>query len=149
MAHAPVLKVQVWIYTQNPSDRTYHFLLLKTRPERGGFWQPVTGGVDPGEALEVAALREAKEETGLAFLHTPVPLGRSFEFESRGKTVGEQGFHLKVQSLHSDLPPAVQLDPHEHVDSLWVSAEAAFQLLKYESNSQLLRKLVAQLQSVS
>jgi lipoyl(octanoyl) transferase len=39
-------------------------LLLRRRPERGGFWQPVTGRVEPGETPEAAARRELLEETG-------------------------------------------------------------------------------------
>ena len=40
-------------------------LLLRRRPERGGFWQIVTGRMEPGEAPREAAARELFEETGL------------------------------------------------------------------------------------
>jgi lipoyl(octanoyl) transferase len=39
-------------------------LLLRRAPERGGFWQQVTGRIEPGEAPEAAARRELIEETG-------------------------------------------------------------------------------------
>lgn len=39
-------------------------LLLRRTPERGGFWQQVTGRIQPGEAPEAAARRELSEETG-------------------------------------------------------------------------------------
>jgi lipoyl(octanoyl) transferase len=39
-------------------------LLLRRTPERGGFWQPVTGRIEPGESPETAAERELEEETG-------------------------------------------------------------------------------------
>jgi lipoyl(octanoyl) transferase len=39
-------------------------LLLKRSPARGGFWQPVTGRIEPGEAPEATAARELREETG-------------------------------------------------------------------------------------
>jgi lipoyl(octanoyl) transferase len=39
-------------------------LLLRRSVERGGFWQPVTGRIEPGEAAEEAARRELREETG-------------------------------------------------------------------------------------
>ncbi len=39
-------------------------LLLRRSTERGGFWQQVTGRVEPGETPEAAARRELLEETG-------------------------------------------------------------------------------------
>lgn len=39
------------------------YLLLRRTPTRGGFWQPVTGRVERGEALDAAAARELREET--------------------------------------------------------------------------------------
>ena len=92
------LKVQVWIYTRVPEIPHPLFLLLKTRLDRGEFWQPVTGGVEAGETVLNAALREAREETGLVFASTPDPIGGSFTFECRGETVEEQGFGLSFES---------------------------------------------------
>jgi lipoyl(octanoyl) transferase len=40
-------------------------LLLRRRPERGGFWQIVTGRLEEGERPDEAACRELFEETGL------------------------------------------------------------------------------------
>ena len=47
-------KVQVWIYRKasgTPSQGPVEVLILKLTPERGGFWQPVTGGVEEGEDI--------------------------------------------------------------------------------------------------
>ncbi|MBI5066718.1 MAG: lipoyl(octanoyl) transferase LipB [Deltaproteobacteria bacterium] len=53
-------------------------LLLRRAPERGGFWQPVTGRVEPGESPAAAARRELREETGA---DVPVePLGYEHDF---------------------------------------------------------------------
>jgi 8-oxo-dGTP pyrophosphatase MutT (NUDIX family) len=40
-------------------------LIVHRSPEQGGYWHVVAGGVEPGEAVEAAALRELREETGL------------------------------------------------------------------------------------
>ena len=40
-------------------------LVLHRSPEQGGYWHVVAGGVEPGEAVEEAAERELREETGL------------------------------------------------------------------------------------
>lgn len=42
------------------------FLLLRSRLTRRPLWEFPKGGVDEGETLEQAALRELREETGLA-----------------------------------------------------------------------------------
>ncbi len=39
-------------------------LLLRRAPERGGFWQQVTGRIEPRERPDAAARRELREETG-------------------------------------------------------------------------------------
>jgi lipoyl(octanoyl) transferase len=47
-----------------PVDADGRVLMLQRSPERGGFWQPVTGRIEPGEAALEAARRELREETG-------------------------------------------------------------------------------------
>jgi 8-oxo-dGTP pyrophosphatase MutT (NUDIX family) len=149
-------KVQVWIYAKikqptaseassvATADSCY-FLLLLTRAERGSFWQPVTGSVEEGEGLETAAAREAREETSLKFVNPPQPVGVPFEFESRGNRISEYSFSLEVPFTDERKFPAVTLDPHEHVDYKWVPADEAFQKLKYPSNQEILRALLAEL----
>ena len=41
-------------------------LLLRRCADHGGFWHPVSGGVEAGETPEQAVRREVLEETGLA-----------------------------------------------------------------------------------
>ncbi len=56
-------------------------LLLRRVPERGGFWQPVTGRIEPGEAPEVAARRELGEETGADLPVTPLGYRHGFALD--------------------------------------------------------------------
>lgn len=124
----------------------FYFLLLRMRPERGEFWQPVTGGVESGEALAAAALREAKEETGLEFPSLPSPIAEPFEFERPGvprQTFREFSFSLSLP--HQSAFPEVHLDPNEHTDFQWVTAKEALQRVGYPSNAQVLESLLRRL----
>ena len=136
------LKVQVWIWSRNPSDQKAQVLMLKMRQDRGGYWQPVTGGVEPEDQdLEAAALRELREETGLEPLRTPKALGFEFTFQSRwGGTCRESVFETEV-AWGEGKAPVVRIDPAEHVDSKWMAADEAGKLLQFESNVQPLEIL--------
>jgi 8-oxo-dGTP pyrophosphatase MutT (NUDIX family) len=126
-------KVQVWLWARVGGAR--RVLLLKLRPERGGFWQPVTGSVDQGESFDAAAARELGEETG--FISGGAKrLGCEFGFWN-----GKQPFWEVVYHAEAPNEFAAQLDTREHVDSRWVSVDEAMGLLKHESNREALRRL--------
>ena len=49
-----------------PTDAPRHLMIQRhIHDVGGGFWTPVTGSCDPGEAQELACVREVLEETGL------------------------------------------------------------------------------------
>ena len=123
-------KVQVWIHS---GERV---LLLKMIPDRGGFWQPVTGSVEPDESIEDGALREAVEETGLSFQGAPVFL--NYEFECRWGHARESAVALSAPEGQ----PRVKLDSTEHEAFRWVSPEEAMATLHFESNRKALQCLL-------
>jgi 8-oxo-dGTP pyrophosphatase MutT (NUDIX family) len=138
-------KVQVWVWHRAENGRL-RVLILKTRPDRGGFWQPVTGGVERGEGLRAAALREACEETAIRTLGKPRTLRFTFEFQSRwGDDVSEHGFELEARGDGSAVPPPFRIDPSEHVKGEWVTVVAARRKIRFESNRKLLEVLVRKL----
>jgi 8-oxo-dGTP pyrophosphatase MutT (NUDIX family) len=51
----------------SPDAERLEILLIHRAPHRifPGLWQCVTGGVEPGERIPAAAMREVREETGL------------------------------------------------------------------------------------
>ncbi len=55
----------VCVFVFRRRGRQVEFLLLHRIPSRGGFWQSVSGRIEPGEKAEAAARREVSEETGL------------------------------------------------------------------------------------
>jgi len=79
-------------------------LLLRRAPGHGGFWQGVSGRVEAEDAsLAHAALREIREETGIAQGVSVFDLGRWIEF--RGFT----GTVYRKRSLGAVLPPGTAL----------------------------------------
>lgn len=63
----PIRCRQVEVHLFRRRARRVEFLLVRRSPERSlpGVWQPVTGGIEKGEAAWKAAAREVLEETGL------------------------------------------------------------------------------------
>jgi 8-oxo-dGTP pyrophosphatase MutT (NUDIX family) len=119
------LKAQVWVFSGT------RVLLLRTRPERGDFWQPITGSVEPGESPAQGAIRELREETGIAVLDSGlIDVGHEFEFDSRWG--GRSREHVWAVSLR-DGEPEVRMDPAEHVAFVWVEFGQAEKMLLHES----------------
>ena len=58
--------VECWIFRVPPGGAGPEFLLIRRAPDRifPGLWQCVTGGLEPGERIPIAALREVREEVG-------------------------------------------------------------------------------------
>jgi len=102
-------------------------LLLRRIPERGGFWQPVTGRRLPGESPEAAARRELEEETGarlpvrsLSYRHS-FALGEAFP----PALVEEEAFA-------AEWPQELQVRPGpEHDAAEWVTASEALSRLPF------------------
>ena len=69
--------VQVAVFPFRLLEIEPEFLLTRRLLHGGGFQQGVTGGVEEGESIELAAARELKEETGF---RTPV-LSINYRFE--------------------------------------------------------------------
>ncbi|MBX7247033.1 MAG: NUDIX domain-containing protein [Candidatus Sumerlaeaceae bacterium] len=119
-------KIQVHLYHDDAVTGTRSFLVLRRPPNRGGFWQPVTGNLTPGESAESGAMREIWEETGLEAVHNLEPVGE-FTFENRGKQFHEKIFVGAVDSRKIKLCP-------EHDEFRWSPYVNAREMIHFESN---------------
>lgn len=127
------IQIEAIIFRKN--GRTTEYLLLKRTPERNGFWQPVTGGVEEGETRAEALRREIREETGVRSLLRVIDDLYYFEFSD--PNLSEEYVYGVEISCSED----VVLDREEHSDYRWCSYEDAQQLLTWKENKEALRIL--------
>ncbi len=97
------------------------FLILKRAPQRGEFWQPITGGVEENETFEEAAIREVGEEIGINNDIKLIDFGYSFEFFDHGENHFEKVFGLEVN------PETKIVISEEHTEFKWVSGQTAIE----------------------
>jgi dihydroneopterin triphosphate diphosphatase len=132
MAKLPI-QVDIIIYVIN--NGIVKYLLFKRQPERGGFWQPVTGGVEEGETILYAARREVMEESGYIKVKNMYDLNYTFTFNVKEKIITEHVFAFEV--VHTD----VKFSTREHSEIKWVSFDEAMIYLKWDTNKEALTKI--------
>jgi dATP pyrophosphohydrolase len=122
-------------------------VLMMERADKSGYWQSVTGSVEPGETPYQAAIREVKEETGLDALQFDFQdwqASNIYEIYPHWRHryapgVVENTEHLFGLMLPSALP--VQLAPEEHVQYQWVDWREAAQRVFSWTNVDALKRL--------
>lgn len=128
-------------------------VLLIERADRPGFWQSVTGSQDAGETLEQTAVRELREESGLAAdRYGLVDWHKQTVFEiyphwrhryAPGVTHNTEN----VFSLELPAPVDVVLAPREHLAYAWLPwREAADKAFSW-SNAAAIRELPSRVKS--
>jgi len=115
------------------------FLVAHRAEGHGGYWHPIAGAVEPGEAWQAAALRELREETGLV-ADGLEPLGEFAYVREAWEPA--PGLRVRVRAFLVDVPPGwqPQLD-REHDEYRWLPREEAAALLYWPEPAALLRSL--------
>jgi len=127
------IQVEAIIFRKNGNKTEY--LLLKRVPERNGFWQPVTGGLEEGETRTEALIREIKEETGIKNLIRVIEGLYYFEFSDPNLNQ-EYVYGVEVSPTEE-----LVIDGEEHSEYRWCSFQEALQLLSWKENKEALKKL--------
>jgi 8-oxo-dGTP pyrophosphatase MutT (NUDIX family) len=131
---SPRQQVQVFPFRLFGGRREY--LLLRRVPAVGGFWQPVTGGVEAGETPAEAAVREIGEETALAGRLLETGLGSGFTWA--GIRWQETVFAWQVDAGDPVIGP-------EHDDFTWCGLGEAWWRLYWPLNRRHLAAIDRQL----
>ncbi len=101
-------------------------VLLLERARHPGFWQSVTGSLEPGEVPAAAARREVAEETGIAAAAADFAdwrLSNRYEIFAEWRhryCPGVTHNTEHVFSLRLDGPRAVSVAPGEHLGYRWL-----------------------------
>ncbi len=131
------LQVDVIIFCK--IDGEYKYLMMQRTDERGGFWQPVTGGVEDGEKVMDAVYREVYEESGYTKdrINRLIDLDYSFQFKLKNKDFYITEYVFAVEVNDTDYERL----PREHQKVEWCSYEEAVEHLTWDTNKDTLRKL--------
>jgi len=118
------------------------FLLLKRTPERGGFWQPITGGYEDADGTLIdSCFREIKEETGIE-KNKIINIYKNiyfFQYNFNDLIISEYVFGFETS-------PAVKINLEkniypEHTEYRWVNFNEAMSLLKWDTNKEAFKIL--------
>jgi len=129
------LPIQVQAILFKRINGIFCYLLLKRTPEREGFWQPVTGGLEEGETIFEALEREILEETGVKNVIRIIEDVHYFEF-SDPYLIKEYVFGVEIYPDEK-----IFIDGKEHSRFKWCSFQEALELLKWDENKAALSRL--------
>lgn len=115
-------------------------LLLKTTPEpwRDSVWYVITGGIEAGETVEIAAERELFEETGMKDIKrvTTKPVLYEYKDQRSNKKAIEQLILVEVGGSDE-----ITLDK-EHTEYKWVAKTSFVELIDWYGDKSELKKLL-------
>lgn len=133
----------VIVFHRGEDDAECRYLLLLSRLTKRPLWEFPKGGIDAGESVYDAALRELEEETGLGPDDIRVVPG----FREREKyrfTVGREDSRMLVRKevtylLAEATHRSVRLSPKEASEFAWVGIDEALTRVRHRGRRRMLR----------
>jgi 8-oxo-dGTP pyrophosphatase MutT (NUDIX family) len=146
--------VECWVFRvvlpagpddRRPDGERLEILLIRRAAHRifPGLWQCVTGGIEPGERVPAAAMREVHEETGL----DPDDIIEFYDLDQVAPFYDEGADAVVVSAIFAVRirPDAVVRPSPEHDDLRWVPAADAPRLAIWPSYAESIRRVRDQL----
>ena len=122
-------------------------VLLLERADHPGYWQSVTGSLDPGETTGQAAIREVVAETGIDASQYPIRdwnLNYTYEIYPEWRHRYAPGVTENREHVFSLLLPQmvlVKVAPKEHLGYCWLPWQEAAAKVFSPSNAQAIMRL--------
>ena len=116
-------------------------MLLKRTPEKEGFWQSITGGLEEGETRLETLEREVREETGIKNFVGIIENVDYFEYSDAHFIKGYDFIKEYVFGVEVHPNERIVIDGKEHSQFRWCSFQEALELLKWDENKKALSKL--------
>ena len=118
-------------------------VLLLERREPRGWWQSVTGSLEPGETPWEAAVRELGEETGLAPDGlVDLQISQRFPIRPAWRARYADGVAENLEhafALRLEARPTVRLNPGEHLDYVWLKCNKAIRKASSSTNRKIIK----------
>lgn len=123
--------------------------ILLHHHRRLGRWLQMGGHLEPGESPAIAALREGREESGLADLELLAPGILDLDVHPIPAGKGEPDhFHFDVRYVaRTRTPGNIAMDAAESNQLAWMPLERAIELMQEEASTRALEKIRALLHS--
>jgi len=136
--------VECWIF-RVPAPGRVELLLVRRSASRifPGLWQCVTGGLEAGERVPMAALREVAEEVGFGpdEIEAFYDLDQVTQFYDEGPDAVVSGSTFAVR-VRADAIPRLS---HEHDDARWVAPEEVLGLVVWPSYGATIERILGSL----
>lgn len=134
-------QVQVYLYRESKDGKPL-FLMLKRRPDIGGFWQGITGSIEPGESSDSAALREIREETGMELRQVrKLQFEHTFLLEEKWRHKYDPGVtEIREFAFLGEASTDKVTICDEHTEFQWAPYEVALQMLVWPGNKSALEE---------
>lgn len=138
-------QVECWVFKKTVSG--YLFLLLKRVSKKGGFWQPITGGIESTDKNNLdSCYRELVEEANISKSDVIRAIEDFYYFEFEFEDKDDKNKISKEYCFGFEVAPDFEIDlsnnlHSEHEEFKWLKFDDALKMLKWKDNKDALRVL--------